>query len=208
MGNRAIYTIIEKGKEEHFYSHWGATPMSPMLRLQQALEIQEEIKEPIRHIFSHLSREGVYENPRLIESDMFCDAIAYEPNQPRAGSDVEMYITLNLDEQTYVLDFNEKYPAYISMGKYEIPIEAGLKSLQKVLDYAEKENISGFYEVAKIYNDQTGMTQAMEESRANGGVQKILDSPESEASRQRLRQMTGENSKKMEENTEEDSQEV
>lgn len=189
MGNRAIYTIVEEGKSEHFYAHNGANALSPVMRLQQAMEIQAEIPNTISHIFQHLSRAGEYQNPPLDSADMFCYSVPFDPNESRVGKGIEMYITINLDEKKYVLDFNEHYPMYISMGSYEIPLEVGLDSLNKVFDYANQEGIQDFYEVLKLYNDGTGISNAMEHSKQNQKEQDFLDSPEAENMRNKLKSM-------------------
>ncbi len=192
MGYPAIYSVIEQGKTEHFYSHYGGNALSPMLRLQQAMEIQEQLNLPITHILEHLSNDGTYKDAILDPSTMFCDPTSYDPKEPRKGSGIEMYITLDLDQQSYTLDFNEEYSCYISMGKYEIPIEYGLETLHKTLEFAEKNGIEDFYSLLSLYNNSTGISEAMDQSRGNFEVQEMLDSPEAEEQRERLRQLTEE----------------
>lgn len=185
MGNHAIYSVMEHGKTEHYYSQWGANALSPMLRLQQSREISEQIGEPINHILAHLGRDGSYQNPRLENADMFCDPIVFDETEPREGSGIEMFITLDLDNEKYLLDYNESFPPYISMGKYEIPIEVGMKTLRATLDHAENNGIDSFAELVNLYHQATGLDKALERSRGDYEVQKLLDSPEAEQMREK-----------------------
>ncbi len=192
MGNRAIYTLVEQGETSHFYSHWGANALSPIFRLQQAREIQEQIQKPIAHIFEHLSRKGEYVSPRLPNAEMFCDSIGFDKNEPRQGSDIEMFITLDLDKKMCELDFNECYKPYKTMGIYNIPLDVMDKALKISLDYAEKNYLTEFSELVKIFNKCTKLDVAIEESRVNAEAEDYLNSPEAKEQQNQLKEMTGE----------------
>lgn len=202
MGNRAIYTLIENGEPEHFYSPWGANALSPVLRLRQAQEIQEEIKKPLTHILAHLTYDGEYQNPVKNSDNLFLSAIAFDPSEPRKESGIEMYITLDLDQKMYTLDFNREYPPYMSMDKYQIPIEVGMKGLDKLLEYGEKNNKNSFGELLEIYNQMTGLSKAFAKSRADENFINLLNSPESEEMRAKYNRILEEESEKVEEDQE------
>lgn len=186
MGQRAIYTIVEQGESSHFYAHWGANNLSPMFRLKQAEEIQAQINQPITHIIEHLSRNGGYENPPLDRADMFCHGIGFDESEPRKGSGIELFVTINLDTEQYTLDYNEHY---WSLGKYEIPIQVGMDNLQATLDYAQESEISDFYEMLDYYDFNTGMSIVMEESQVNRELDDLLQSSEADEMKQNYRRL-------------------
>lgn len=88
MGNRAIYTIIENGENNYFYAHMGANALSPHLWLAQAKELQGALPEQtIVHIYEHLDYDRQYQNPRLADTDMFCERL-----DPIAISEYQKYL--------------------------------------------------------------------------------------------------------------------
>ncbi len=87
MGNRAVYCLKEDRKETHFYAHYGANSLSPLLRLWQAMEIQKQLpgNQSLAHIFEHLDYDGGYQEERLPDGDMFFAGI--EPGEVGAYED-------------------------------------------------------------------------------------------------------------------------
>ena len=63
MGNRAIFILHEQGESYYFTAHHGANALSPLLRLTQAKQLQEQLpqSQSIAHIFEHLDYDGKYQ---------------------------------------------------------------------------------------------------------------------------------------------------
>ncbi|GLC79387.1 hypothetical protein [Lacrimispora brassicae] len=144
MGNRAIYTLIERGESNYFYSHMGANALSPLLRLTQAKELQTKLSEShsLAYIFEHLDYDGQYQNPRLMDADMFCERIEpisipeYEQSYAQRG-ELEMKITIDLDENDCLLEYNPNCPWYCTMGSFSIDLDAGVENVRRLLAHAE-----------------------------------------------------------------------
>lgn len=199
MGQRAIYVIAEDGKRSSFYAHYGANALSPLLRLLQARELQEQLPErqSIAHIFEHLDYGGVYVNPRHDNSDdMFCDPIAdVDMSSPDKvfgkSSEIEMLVQLDLDGNNCLLVFNQNCPWYTAMDSYSIPIDVGLRNVEKLLSIAEENGIDEFGQLLTVYNKATGLDKAMESARASGRLDEYLNSDEARADRERFDALYG-----------------
>lgn len=213
MGNRAIYTIIENGENNYFYSHMGANALSPLLRLAQAKELQSGFPEPqtIAHIFEHLDYDGQYQPQRLDDADMFCERIDpisisdYQKSYNKNG-ELEMRITLDLDHNDCMLEYNPNCPWYRIMGSLSIPIDVGLNNMQKLLAHAEKKGIDSFGKLLTVYNHNTGLDELMEKSRGHMRFEEQLNSPQAQEDRERYWRMYGKPSEQDEENTEDGSE--
>jgi len=199
VGQRAIYVITENGKNSSFFAYWGANALSPLLRLLQAKEIQEQLHErqSISHIFEHLDYEGVYVNPRHDNpADMFCDPIADvgisdSHNVFCNTSDIEMLVRLDLDSNICLLEYNRSYPWYAHMDSHSIPIDVGLGNVEKLLQAAERSGIDSFGQLLMIYNKATGLDEALENARAGQRLDEYLNSEEAEADREYYRTYYG-----------------
>lgn len=191
MGNRALYTIVEKGENNYFYTHMGANALSPLLRLAQAKELQKSLpKQSITHIYKHLDYDGQYQNPRLADADMFCERI--EPTdvsgcQKRYAEhgDLEMRITLDLDHNECLLEYNPNCPWYRTMGAFSIPIDVGLQNVEKLLAHAEKKEIDGFGNLLALYHRSTGLEDKLESARGYMRFEEHLSSPQAQEDRER-----------------------
>jgi len=205
MGQRAIYVITEDGKNNSFFAFWGANALSPLLRLLQAKEIQEQLPErqSIAHIFEHLDYGGVYVNPRHDNpADMFCDPIADVDLSDRHNisgrhnvfgnsSEIEMLVRLDLDGNNCLLEYNRNCPWYTSMNNYIIPIDTGLRIVEKLLMIAEEQGIDSFGQLLYVYNKATGIDKALENARASQRLDEYLNSDEVKADRERFLSMYG-----------------
>lgn len=170
IGHRAIYTLYEKGEASYFYSHWGANALTPLYRLSQALQWQEENKESISHVLEHLGDDGTYSNPQNPNQDMVFEKLALLEanrilNDFRKGSGLEMHIILDLDANVCTLFYNNNCPWYATMDSYEIPIDVGLKNMELLLEYVEKKGIDSFGKMEQLYNEATGIGLALQSAR-------------------------------------------
>lgn len=196
MGNRAVYCLKEAGKETHFYAHYGANSLSPLLRLWQAMEIQKQLpgNPALAHIFGHLDYDGGYQEGRLPDGDMFFARIepgevgAYEDAYAK-GKQLEMWITLDVEENQCILEYNPNCPWYHAMGSYSIDIDKGLENVRRLLEYGEKNGITDFNELLAVYHNSTGLTEKLEDARASMRLSEYLDSPQAEEQRHRYREM-------------------
>jgi len=199
VGQRAIYVITEDGKSNSFFAFWGANALSPLLRLLQAKEIQEQLPErqSIAHIFEHLDYGGVYVIPRHDNpADMFCDTIADVDISGRHNvfgnsSEIEMLVRLDLDGNNCLLEYNRNCPWYAAMDNYSIPLDVGLRNVEKLLSIAAENEIDEFGQLLYIYNKATGLDKAMENSRASQRVDEYLNSDEAKADRERFISLYG-----------------
>ena len=214
MGNRTIYTIVENSESNYFYAHMGANALSPLLRLAQAKELQGVLHEPqtIAHIYEHLDYDGQYQNPRLADSDMFCeriDPIAISEYQKRytEHGDLEMRITLDLDHNDCLLEYNPNCPWYRIMGNLSIPLDIGLENVEKLLAHAEKKGIDDFGKLLTVYNRSTGIDELMEKSRGYQRFEEHLESPQAQEDRERYWRLFGQQSEQDKE-TAEDGEEM
>lgn len=196
MGNRAVYTLKEDGKETYFYTHHGANSLSPLLRLWQAMEIQKQLPEnqSLAHIFEHLDYDGGYQEERLPDGDMFFAGIelgevqAYKDTYAR-GSQLEMWITLDVEENQCVLEYNPKCPWYRTMGSYSIDLDKGVENVKRLLEYGEEQGITDFNRLLAVYHYSTGLAEKLEDARASMQLSEYLDSPQAEEQRRRYREM-------------------
>ena len=196
MGNRAVYCLKEDRKETYFYAHYGANSLSPLLRLWQAVEIQKQLPEyqSLAHIFEHLDYDGGYQEERLPDGEMFFAGIeqgevqAYKDTYAR-GSQLEMWITLDVEENQCILEYNPNCPWYRTMGSYSIDLDKGLENVRRLLEYGEKHGITEFNELLAVYHNSTGLTEKLEDARASMRLSEYLDSPQAEEQRHRYREM-------------------
>lgn len=196
MGNRAVYTLKEDGKETYFYTHHGVNSLSPLLRLWQIMEIQKQLPEyqSLAHIFEHLDYDGGYQEERLPDGEMFFAGIeqgevqAYKNTYAR-GSQLEMWITLDVDENQCILDYNPNCPWYHTMGSYSIDLDKGVENVRRLLKYGEKNRITDFNELLAIYHHSTGLAEKLEDARGSMRLSEYLDSPQAEEQRRRYREM-------------------
>lgn len=194
MGNRAIYQLKEKGVETFFYTQYGANALSPLLRLSQAMEIQKSLpqKQSITHIFEHMDQGGGYQKECL--TDLCFDRIetdqvhAYQ-NTYAGSSYLEMRITIDLDEDQCLLEYNPNCPWYRTMGSYSISLDAGLRNVQRLLEYGEEHGITDFYQLLEVYHNSTGLAQKLEDARGSMRLSEYLDSPAAEEQRRRYREL-------------------
>lgn len=196
MGNRAVYCLKEDRKETHFYTHYGANSLSPLLRLWQAMEIQKQLpgNQSLAYIFEHLDDTGRYQEERLPDEDMFFSRI--QPGEVgnyediyKKGSQLEMWITLDVDENQCVLDYNPNCPWYYTMGSYSIDLDKGVENVRRLLKYGEKNRITDFNELLAIYHHSTGLAEKLEDARGSMRLSEYLDSPQAEEQRRRYREM-------------------
>ena len=196
MGNRAVYCLKEDGKVNHFYAHYGANSLSPLLRLWQAMEIQKQLpgKQSLAHIFEHLDYDGRYQEERLPDGDMFFAGIepgevgAYEDAYAK-GRQLEMWITLDVEENQCILEYNPNCPWYRTMGSYSIDIDKGVENVKRLLEYGEKHGITEFNELLAVYHNSTGLSEKLEDARASMRLSEYLESPQAEEQRRRYREM-------------------
>ena len=196
MGNRAVYELKENGKETHFYAHYGANSLSPLLRLWQAMEIQKQLpgKQSLAHIFEHLDYDGGYQEERLPDGEMFFARIepgevgAYEDTYAK-GRHLEMWITLDVEENQCILEYNPNCPWYQTKGSYSIDIDKGLENVRRLLEYGEEQGITDFNSLLAVYHNSTGLGEKLEDARASMQLSEYLDSPQAEEQRRRYREM-------------------
>jgi len=196
MGNRAVYTLKEDGKETYFYTHHGANSLSPLLRLWQTMEIQKQLPEyqSLAHIFEHLDYDGGYQEERLPDGEMFFAGIeqgevqAYKDTYAR-GSQLEMWITLDVEENQCILEYNPNCPWYRTMGSYSIDLDKGLENVRRLLEYGEEQGITDFNRLLAVYHNSTGLGEKMEDARGNMRLSEYLDSPQAEEQRSRYLEM-------------------
>lgn len=196
MGNRAVYTLKEDGKETYFYTHHGANSLSPLLRLWQTMEIQKQLPEyqSLAHIFEHLDYDGGYQEERLPDGEMFFAGIeqgevqAYKDTYAR-GSQLEMWITLDVEENQCILEYNPNCPWYRTMGSYSIDLDKGLENVRRLLEYGEEQGITDFNRLLAVYHNSTGLGEKLEDARGNMRLSEYLDSPQAEEQRRRYREM-------------------
>ncbi len=194
MGQRALYTLYENGEASYFYSHWGANALTPLYRLSQAMEWQTENNKSIAHILEHLGDDGEYKFPLDSNSYMVFEKLdVLEANKMLSdyfsGSDLEMHITLDLDCNECLLDYNRNCPWFAAMDNYSIPIDVGLKNVELLAEYATKHGIEKFGEIEELYNQGTGIAEALENSRAVQKLNEYANSPEAREERLRMSEM-------------------
>lgn len=183
ISSQAIYTIIENGETTHLYSHWGANSLTPMVRLQEALNIQMENNKSITDIFAHLSSEGsylddkkavdsIFQKLELTESDF--EELKKEPN-----SLTEMFVTLDIDNQEYTQSYNRNYApyAYMERANFRSTFEVGLKNMQTIMDYSEKLEFSDFWDAVNYLDEKTGVGKFLKDSMTL--YETIQNTPES-----------------------------
>ena len=210
MGNRAVYCLREDGKETYFYAHHGANALSPLLRLRQAVEVQGQLSgnQSLAYVLAHLDYDGGYQEERLPEGDMFVAEIlpgevgAYKDTYAK-GSQLEMWITLDMDGNQCVLDYNPNCPWYRTMGSYSIDLDKGMENVRRLLEYGEGHGIKDFNELLAIYHNSTGLAEKLEDARSNMRLSEYMDSPQAEEQRRRYqevleREMPGSGQEEME----------
>ena len=213
MGNRAIYIIREGGENNFFSVYHGANALSPLLRMFQAQQFQETFSQPqsISHIFEHLDYEGVYQNPRLEDSDMFCARIplAEMPEYNKAyaqRSEFQMRMVFDLDQNDFMMEYNPNCPWYRTMGSFSINLDVGLENVQKLLAHAEQRGITDFGRLLTIYHRSTGLEDKLESARGYMRFEEYLESPQAQEDRERYRRLL-DHQEELDEETDEEMEE-
>ena len=184
MGNRAVYCLVEDGSQAYFYAHYGANALSPFLRLSQALKAQKELpeKQTVAEVLGNLDYNGVYQGKRLDNADMFFQNIEpeeageYRKNYYSSGI-LEMWVTLDLDQNCCTLEYNPICPCYCTMGTYSVDLDTGLKNVRRLLEYGREQGITDFYKLLAIYQNSMGLGERLEDSRGSMRLQALLKSP-------------------------------
>jgi len=196
MGNRAIFLLHEQGESYYFTAHHGANALSPLLRLTQAKQLQEQLPQPqsVAHIFEHLDYDGKYQPERLQDSDMFFQAISLPEmkvclNDFQNRSNFEMRFIIDLDRNDFQMSYNPNCPWYRTMGSFTIDLEVGIDNVKKLLAHAEERNIKDFGRLLTIYENSTGLADKLESARGYMRFEEYLDSPQAEADRRRYREL-------------------
>jgi len=210
MGNRAIFLLHEQGESYYFTAHHGANALSPLLRLTQAKQLQEQLPPPrsIAHIFEHLDYDGKYQPERLQDSDMFFQAISLPEmkvclNDFQNRSNFEMQFIIDLDRSDFQMTYNPNCPWYRTMGSFSIDLDVGLDNVRKLLAHAEERGISDFGRLLTIYQRSTGLEDKLESARGYMRFEEYLDSPQAQEDRERYRRMFGHQEELDEETAEE-----
>lgn len=216
MSQRAMYILIENSEKHCFDAHWGANALSPLLRLMQAKELQEQLPEKLSlsHILAHLDYDGEYVNPCHPDlADMFCRLIApaevpgYMKSYSSIG-DIEMRITLDLDGNNCLMEYNRHCPWYAAMDTHYIPLDIGLQNVAKLLKAAEERGMDNFGEIFSLYHRATGLEDKLEYARGYMRLEEYLDSPQAEEERRRYREVADRRSGQDVENEEDYEMEV
>ncbi|MDD3227913.1 MAG: hypothetical protein PHE09_01750 [Oscillospiraceae bacterium] len=196
MGNRAIFILHEQGESYYFTAHHGANALSPLLRLTQAKQLQEQLTQPqsIAHIFEHLDYDGKYQQERLQDSDMFFQAISLPEmkvclNDFQNRSNFEMQFIIDLDRNDFQMTYNPNCPWYRTMGSFTIDLDVGIDNVKKLLAHAEERNIKDFGRLLTIYENSTGLADKLESARGYMRFEEYLDSPQAEEDRRRYREL-------------------
>ena len=184
MGNRAVYCLVEDGSQAYFYAHYGANALSPFLRLSQALKAQKELpeKQTVAEVLGNLDYNGVYQGKRLDNADMFFQNIEpeeageYRKNYYSSGI-LEMWVTLDLDQNCCTLEYNPNCPCYCTMGTYSVDLDTGLKNVRRLLEYGREQGITDFYKLLAIYQNSMGLGERLEDSRGSMRLQALLKPP-------------------------------
>lgn len=196
MGNRAVYCLTESGTETYFYTQYGANALSPLLRLSQAMEIQKSVAQnrSIAYIFEHMDQMGNCQEKHLTDADMCFERIwpdqvkTYKENYAK-GSCLEMWISLDLDQNQCLLEYNPNCPWYRTMGSYSIDLAQGLKNVQRLLQYGEEHGITEFYRLLTIYHNSTGLAEKLEDARGDMRLSEYMDSSQAREQRQKYQEL-------------------
>lgn len=196
MGNRAIFLLHEQGESYYFTAHHGANALSPLLRLTQAKQLQEQLpqSQSIAHIFEHLDYDGKYQPERLQDSDMFFQAISLPEMKVclkdfQNRSNFEMRFIIDLDRNDFQMTYNPNCPWYRTMGSFTIDLDVGIDNVKKLLAHAEERNIKDFGRLLTIYENSTGLADKLESARGYMRFEEYLDSPQAEEDRRRYREL-------------------
>jgi hypothetical protein len=162
VGHRGILKVTENNKTTGYYTHWGAgTVFSGFYRLKNAFDIKENQypEKSISEIFGHLSYNGEY-----LETEDVTELV-FEPLTPEETESedkdfnthgmLEMRVTLNLDENHALVEYNRFY--HPGMGSFTIPIDHALHNVNLTISYAEERGITDFFEAAKIFEKGSGV---------------------------------------------------
>lgn len=163
MSQQALYCIVERGRESWFHAQWGANSLSPLLRLQQAYELQAQIPEhpAIAEIFEHLTTDGEYREPLPPQEELFCTPVIdfllpqYEKTY-RDTQEIEMKVRLDLDNNLCRMEFHP----FLLMEEYAVPIDEGLNNVKLLFASAEQKGLYGYTDIYNLYLKATGLDEA------------------------------------------------
>ncbi len=196
MGNRAVFLLHEQGENYYFTAHHGANALSPLIRLTQAKQLQEQLpqSQSIAHIFEHLDYDGKYQPERLQDSDMFFQAISLPEMKVclsdfQNRSNFEMRFIIDLDRNDFQMTYNPNCPWYRTMGSFTIDLDVGIDNVKKLLAHAEERNIKDFGRLLTIYENSTGLADKLESARGYMRFEEYLNSPQAEEDRRRYREL-------------------
>lgn len=168
MGHRGLYRIMENGMTTYFYSHWGAgSVFSALYRLQNALDIKEEQypEKSIANILAHLGYDGSYIEDGSETCNLFMEILSKKEARLSnrdfiERSYLEVRITLNIDTNTALFEFNKQY--HKNLGNYYLPINEGLHNIKLTIDYAERNGIEEYSEIVKYFEENSGIGDILE----------------------------------------------
>ena len=198
MGSRAIFILHENNENHYFTAHHGANALSPLLRLTQAKELQEQLPQPqsIAHIFEHLDYDGEYQPERLPDEDMFFQPLSLGEikkclNDFENHSNFEMQFIIDLDRNGFQMTYNPNCPWDRTLGSFSIDLDVGLENVQKLLAHAENRGITDFGRLLSIYHNSTGLAEKLEYNRGIMRLEEHLNSPQAQEDRERYWRMFG-----------------
>ena len=105
------------------------------------------------------------------------------------GRQLEMWITLDVEENQCILEYNPNCPWYRTMGSYSIDLDKGLENVRRLLEYGQEQGITDFNRLLAVYHNSTGLGEKLEDARGNMRLSEYLDSPQAEEQRRRYREM-------------------
>lgn len=100
-----------------------------------------------------------------------------------------MRITLDLDHDSCLLEYNRNCPWYQSMDSLSIPISTGLENVRRLMAYADEKEIYDFNRLIAIYQQGTGIEALLEKSRGDMRLTEYLNSPQAQEDRERYRRL-------------------
>ena len=113
---------------------------------------------------------------------------AYEDAYAK-GRQLEMWITLDVEENQCILEYNPNCPWYQTMGSYSIDLDKGLENVRRLLEYGEEQGITDFNRLLAVYHNSTGLGEKLEDARASMQLSEYLESPQAEEQHRRYREL-------------------
>lgn len=110
--NPAIYEMIEDGKSNIAYSHWGANMATGPIRYAESIIIAEKNNLSISEVLMNINYNGQY-----APTEHNCDKVFNHISNNNYFGDINTIVTIDMDNDIFIYQENRKDKIILPLGK-------------------------------------------------------------------------------------------